>query len=144
MLGDPSGAWGRVYGPQSGFESRTSSLMTPLNGFLGMMRFLMVLWMDSVEYSGDHAILWDVRRVRFDDIRRVSHEGCPKWEAVDGQSCKQGGPTAGSPEGGASRTFGQPLSPIGLGTSGASMRPGTRGRGECLSAWLSYIWLLTP
>src|SRR5262245_47459530 len=30
-FGDPSGALVSVYGPQSGLESRTSSLMTPLN-----------------------------------------------------------------------------------------------------------------
>ena len=31
-LGAPSGAFGCSYGPQSGTESRTSMLMTPLNG----------------------------------------------------------------------------------------------------------------
>jgi hypothetical protein len=36
MLGDPSGALASVYGSQSGLESRTSSLMTPLNGFCGI------------------------------------------------------------------------------------------------------------
>src|SRR5678810_723092 len=35
-LGAPSGALASVNGSQSGFESRTSSLMTPLKGFLGM------------------------------------------------------------------------------------------------------------
>src|SRR5262245_47022376 len=36
MLGDPSGALASVNGPQSGLESRTSSLMTPLNGFFAI------------------------------------------------------------------------------------------------------------
>src|SRR5262245_14760625 len=36
MFGDPAGALVSVNGPQSGFESRTSSLMTPLNGFFAM------------------------------------------------------------------------------------------------------------
>src|SRR5262249_13966055 len=35
-LGDPWGALASVKGPQSGLESRTSSLTTPLNGFFGM------------------------------------------------------------------------------------------------------------
>src|SRR5262245_6950718 len=38
-LGDPSGARGSMNGAQSGFESRISSLMTPLNagGFFNML-----------------------------------------------------------------------------------------------------------
>src|SRR5262245_48831330 len=36
ILGAPSGALASVYGPQSGLESRTSSLITPLNLFLGI------------------------------------------------------------------------------------------------------------
>src|SRR5262245_29039460 len=36
MLGDPSGALASVNGPQSGLESRTSSLMTPLNVFFAI------------------------------------------------------------------------------------------------------------
>src|SRR5215510_5529956 len=35
-FGAPSGALASVYGVQSGLESRTSSLMTPLKGFVGM------------------------------------------------------------------------------------------------------------
>src|SRR3569833_3945968 len=34
MFGASFGGVGRVYGAQSGLESRTSSLMTPLNGFV--------------------------------------------------------------------------------------------------------------
>src|SRR5262249_11741994 len=36
MFGAPLGACGKVNGPQSGLESRTSSLMTPLKGFFDM------------------------------------------------------------------------------------------------------------
>src|SRR5262245_23117222 len=36
MFGAPSCALASVYGPQSGLESRTSSLMTPLKGFFDM------------------------------------------------------------------------------------------------------------
>src|SRR5499427_11104445 len=36
IFGDPAGACASENGPQSGLESRTSSLMTPLNGFLGI------------------------------------------------------------------------------------------------------------
>jgi hypothetical protein len=38
-FGAPSGAFARVNGSQSSLESRTSSLMTPLNAFLGMTWF---------------------------------------------------------------------------------------------------------
>jgi hypothetical protein len=37
MFGAPSGALVGVYGSQSGFESRTSSLITPLKVFLAMV-----------------------------------------------------------------------------------------------------------
>jgi hypothetical protein len=40
MFGAPCGALGKVNGSQSGLESRTSSLMTPLNGFLAMLDLL--------------------------------------------------------------------------------------------------------
>src|SRR5262245_37064085 len=39
-LGAPSGALRSVNGSQSGFESRTSSLITPLNGFFAMLALL--------------------------------------------------------------------------------------------------------